>query len=82
MLIAVRQSFALLAERSSNKNDYPFHIPAIASLNILEVTSRLCFLWGKTAGEGAPALVYQTNRGWSSIGEPRVFSIGPPAWRS
>ena len=34
---------SLLSERMTQRDKYPFNIPAIASLKALEISSRVCF---------------------------------------
>ncbi len=45
----------LLRERVVNWDEYPFNIPPIASLNSLEITSRVCFFVGEN-GTGKSTL--------------------------
>ncbi len=46
----------LLRERVINWDEYPFNIPPIASLNSLEITSRICFFVGEN-GTGKSTLL-------------------------
>ncbi len=46
----------LLRERVVNWDEYPFNIPPIASLNSLEITSRVCFFVGEN-GTGKSTLL-------------------------
>ena len=39
---------SLLRDRVIRWDEYPFNIQSIASLDALEITSRVCFLRGKT----------------------------------
>jgi predicted ATPase len=41
------KSIKLLRESVVRWNEYPFNIPPIASLDALEITSRICFFVGK-----------------------------------
>jgi predicted ATPase len=69
------KNIALLPERIGNKNDYPFNIPAIASLNTLEIISRLCFFVGEN-GSGKSTLLeaVASHYGFGAEGGSRNFS--------
>ena len=78
---------SLLHERITHPNDYPFHIPAIASLRALEITSRVCFFVGEN-GTGKSTLLEAIaahygfgleggNRNFSPNTTPSVSSIEP-----
>src|ERR1700704_7204981 len=47
---------AILPERVTNGNEYPFNIPALASLKTLDITSRICFFVGEN-GTGKSTLL-------------------------
>jgi predicted ATPase len=75
------KNIALLPERIGNKNDYPFNIPAIASLNTLEIISRLCFFVGEN-GSGKSTLLeaVASHYGFGAEGGARNFFL--PALRT
>jgi predicted ATPase len=50
------KSVKLLRERVARWDEYPFNIPPIASLNALEITSRICFFVGEN-GTGKSTLL-------------------------
>jgi predicted ATPase len=50
------KSVKLLRERVARWDEYPFNIPPIASLNSLEITSRICFFVGEN-GTGKSTLL-------------------------
>jgi predicted ATPase len=41
------KKISLLRERVTKPREYPFNIPAIASLDSLEIVSRVCFFVGE-----------------------------------
>ena len=47
---------SLLRERVTRWDEYPFNIPAIASLGALEIKSRVCFFVGEN-GTGKSTLL-------------------------
>src|SRR5271168_703526 len=66
---------SLRAERITNSNDYPFNIPAIASLQSLEINSRICFFVGEN-GTGKSTLLeaIASHYGFGPEGGTRNFS--------
>jgi predicted ATPase len=50
------KKISLLRERITKPREYPFNIPTIASLNTLEISSRVCFLVGES-GTGKSTLL-------------------------
>ena len=78
---------SLLKERITKPREYPFSIPAIASLNALEISSRVCFFvgengTGKSTLQEAIAAHYGFgleggNRNFSPKTTDSVRSIGP-----
>ena len=50
------KKISLLRERITKPREYPFYIPAIASLNALEISSRICFFVGEN-GTGKSTLL-------------------------
>ncbi|MGA2419989.1 MAG: hypothetical protein ABSG69_07875 [Candidatus Acidiferrum sp.] len=69
------KNIALLPDRSINKNDYPFNIPAISTLTTLEITSRICFFVGEN-GTGKSTLIeaVASHYGFGPEGGTRNFS--------
>jgi predicted ATPase len=66
---------SLLHDRLTHRNEYPFNIPAIASLKALEVTSRVCFFVGEN-GTGKSTLLeaIAAHYGFGPEGGNRNFS--------
>jgi predicted ATPase len=62
-------------ERITNGNEYPFNIPALASLKTLEITSRICFFVGEN-GSGKSTLLeaIASHYGFGLEGGNRNFS--------
>jgi predicted ATPase len=62
-------------ERITNGNEYPFNIPALASLKTLEITSRICFFVGEN-GSGKSTLLeaIASHYGFGFEGGNRNFS--------
>jgi hypothetical protein len=50
------KKISLLRERITKPREYPFNIPTIASLNALEISSRVCFFVGEN-GTGKSTLL-------------------------
>jgi predicted ATPase len=69
------KNISLLPERVTNRHAYPFNIPAIVSLNVLEITSRLCFFVGEN-GTGKSTLLeaIALHYGFGAEGGTRNFS--------
>src|SRR5260370_37981420 len=65
----------LLRERVVRWDEYPFNIPPIASLNSLEITSRICFFVGEN-GTGKSTLLeaIASHYGFGLEGGNRNFS--------
>jgi predicted ATPase len=66
---------SLLHDRLTHQNEYPFNIPAIASLKALEITSRICFFVGEN-GTGKSTLLeaIAAHYGFGLEGGNRNFS--------
>jgi predicted ATPase len=66
---------SLLRERITKPREYPFNIPAIASSNALEISSRICFFVGEN-GTGKSTLLeaMAAHYGFGSEGGNRNFS--------
>src|SRR6266478_9547451 len=69
------KSVKLLRERVARWDEYPFNIPPIASLNSLEITSRVCFFVGEN-GTGKSTLLeaIAAHYGFGLEGGNRNFS--------
>lgn len=78
---------SLLSERITRRDEYPFNIPAVASLKALEISSRVCFFVGEN-GTGKSTLLEAIaahygfgleggNRNFSPSTTASVNSIGP-----
>src|SRR5260370_27795674 len=67
----------LLRERVVNWDEYPFNIQPIASLNSLEITSRVCFFVGEN-GTGKSTLLeaIAAHYGFGREGGNRNISFG------
>jgi predicted ATPase len=65
----------ILRDRVSNGTEYPFNVPALASLKILEITSRICFFVGEN-GTGKSTLLeaIASHYGFGLEGGNRNFS--------
>ena len=50
------KKISLLRERVTKPREYPFNIPTIASLNAIEISSRVCFFVGEN-GTGKSTLL-------------------------
>jgi predicted ATPase len=81
------QKVSLLRERVAHWDEYPFRIPAIASLKALDITSRVCFFVGEN-GTGKSTLLEAMaahygfgleggNRNFSPSTTASVTSVGP-----
>src|SRR5260370_19223595 len=70
------KSVKLLRERVARWDEYPFNIPPIASLNSLEITSRVCFFVGEN-GTGKSTLLeaIAAHYGFGREGGNRNFSF-------
>lgn len=68
-------TISILGERITRPEEYPFNIPAIASLKTLEVTSRICFFVGEN-GTGKSTLLeaIAAHYGFGLEGGNRNFS--------
>jgi predicted ATPase len=66
---------SLLRERITKPREYPFNIPAIASLKPLEISSRVCFFAGEN-GTGKSTLLeaIAAHYGFGLEGGNRNFS--------
>jgi predicted ATPase len=66
----------LLRERVAHWDEYPFNIPAIASLDAVEITSRICFFVGEN-GTGKSTLLeaIAAHYGFGREGGNRNFSF-------
>jgi predicted ATPase len=66
---------SLLSARVTSRNEYPFNIPAIASLKALEISSRVCFFVGEN-GTGKSTLLeaIAAHYGFGLEGGNRNFS--------
>jgi predicted ATPase len=53
------KKISLMRERVTQWSEYPFNIPAIASLGSLEINSRVCFFVGEN-GTGKSTLLEAT----------------------
>src|SRR5712671_8007020 len=69
------KSVKLLRERVARWDEYPFNIPPIASLNTLEISSRVCFFVGEN-GTGKSTLLeaIAAHYGFGLEGGNRNFS--------
>ena len=69
------KKISLMRERVTNWDEYPFNIPAIASLKALEIGSRVCFFVGEN-GTGKSTLLEATpgHYGFGLEGGNRNFS--------
>jgi len=69
------KKISLIRERVTNWSEYPFNIPAIASLDFLEVNSRVCFFVGEN-GTGKSTLLeaVASHYGFGLEGGNRNFS--------
>ena len=69
------KKISLLKERISKPSEYPFNIPTIASLNELEISSRVCFFVGEN-GTGKSTLLeaIAAHYGFGLEGGNRNFS--------
>ena len=69
------KKISLMRERVTNWGEYPFNIPAIASLKALEINSRVCFFVGEN-GSGKSTLLEAAaaHYGFGLEGENRNFS--------
>src|SRR6202522_2839288 len=83
------KKISLLKERVTESRGYPFNIPTIASLNSLEISSRICFFVGEN-GTGKSTLLEAIaahygfgleggNRNYSPKTTVSVHSIDPLA---
>src|ERR1700723_2502946 len=81
------KEITLLRQRVTEWNEYPFNIPAIASLHSLEISSRVCFFVGEN-GSGKSTLLEATafhygfgleggNRNFSPRSTDKVSAIEP-----
>ena len=70
------KTIKLLRESVVRWNEYPFNIPPIASLDALEITSRICFFVGEN-GTGKSTLMeaIAAHYGFGREGGSRSFSI-------
>jgi predicted ATPase len=66
---------SLMSARVTRRDEYPFNIPAIASLKTLEITSRICFFVGEN-GTGKSTLLeaIAAHYGFGLEGGNRNFS--------
>src|SRR5258708_16422041 len=73
------KKISLLAERITKPHEYPFNIPTIASLNALEISSRVCFFVGEN-GTGKSTLfeAIASHYGFALEGGNRNFSPQTP----
>jgi predicted ATPase len=69
------KKISLLRERITKPREYPFNIPTIASLNALEISSRVCFFVGEN-GTGKSTLLeaIAAHYGFGLEGGNRNFS--------
>jgi predicted ATPase len=69
------KKISLLKERIAKPREYPFNIPTIASLNALEISSRVCFFVGEN-GTGKSTLLeaIAAHYGFGLEGGNRNFS--------
>ena len=69
------KKISLLRERVTQWNEYPFNIPVIASLNSVEISSRVCFFVGEN-GTGKSTLLeaIASHYGFGLEGGNRNFS--------
>lgn len=69
------KSISLLRERISGRDSYPLNIPAIARLDSIEITSRVCFFVGEN-GTGKSTLIeaIAAHYGFGLEGGNRNFS--------
>jgi len=69
------KTISIIGERITRPEEYPFNIPAIASLKTLEVTSRICFFVGEN-GTGKSTLLeaIAAHYGFGLEGGNRNFS--------
>jgi predicted ATPase len=69
------KKISLLKERITNRREYPFNVPTIASLNGLEISSRVCFFAGEN-GTGKSTLLeaIAAHYGFGLEGGNRNFS--------
>jgi predicted ATPase len=69
------KKISLLRERVSNSREYPFHIPTIASLDAIEISSRVCFFVGENGTEESTSLeAIAAHYGFGLEGGNRNFS--------
>src|ERR1700723_178483 len=66
---------SLLGERITRRDEYPFNIPAIASLEAIDIASRVCFFVGEN-GTGTSTLMeaIAAHYGFGLEGGNRNFS--------
>ncbi len=69
------KNVSLLSERITDRNEYPFNIPSIASLKSLKIDSRVCFFVGEN-GTGKSTLLeaIAAHYGFGLEGGNRNFS--------
>jgi predicted ATPase len=66
---------SVLRERVTHRDEYPFNIPAIASLETIDVTGRVCFFVGENGtGKSTLMAAIAAYYGFGFEGGNRIFS--------